>query len=113
MLGGEGVDVHFDGALRFAGGAVATFECALDEDLGHHLRVIGDGGELFLPDPWHARSPSIERDGVPIAIAHANPYAAELENLSAAIRGEAEPLLGEADAVGQARAIELLYAAVT
>ena len=40
-----------------------------------------------------------------------NAYALEVENFGAAIRGEAEPLLGRADALGQARAIEALYAA--
>ena len=33
----------------------------------------------------------------------------EAENMSAAIRGEQEPLLGRDDAIGQARAIEALY----
>ena len=36
-------------------------------------------------------------------------YRLELENLSDAIRGEAEPLLGVADAMAQARTIEALY----
>ena len=36
-------------------------------------------------------------------------YRLELENLSDAIRGEAEPLLGLADAMAQARTIEALY----
>jgi len=111
VTGGEGVDVHMTATLRFAGGAVATFECALDEALGHDLRLRGDGGELFLADPWHANSPGIERDGERIDVPYANAYALELENFSAAVRGEAEPLLGEADAIGQARAIEMLYAA--
>jgi predicted dehydrogenase len=35
----------------------------------------------------------------------------EAENFSAAIRGEAEPLLGREDALGQARVIEALYRA--
>jgi predicted dehydrogenase len=111
VTGGEGVDVHMNATLRFAGGALATFECALDEQLGHDLRVRGDGGELVLADPWHANNPGIERDGERIEVPYANAYALELENFSAAIRGEAEPLLGEADAIGQARAIEMLYAA--
>jgi xylose dehydrogenase (NAD/NADP) len=38
-------------------------------------------------------------------------YRLELENLGAAIRGEAEPLLGRAESVSQARAIEALYRA--
>ena len=54
----------------------------------------------------------LRRDGAVerIEIEQANSYRLELENLSAAIRGEAEPLLGREDAVGNARAIELLYA---
>ncbi|HWN20497.1 MAG TPA: Gfo/Idh/MocA family oxidoreductase, partial [Gaiellaceae bacterium] len=36
-------------------------------------------------------------------------YRLQLENMSDAIRGEAEPLLGREDAVGQARAIEALH----
>ena len=40
-----------------------------------------------------------------------NSYLLEAENMSAAIRGEASPLLGRADAYGQARAIEALYEA--
>jgi hypothetical protein len=39
-----------------------------------------------------------------IAVERADPYLLQLDNMSAAIRGEAEPLLGRADAVGQARA---------
>jgi D-xylose 1-dehydrogenase (NADP+, D-xylono-1,5-lactone-forming) len=38
-------------------------------------------------------------------------YRLEVENMSAAIRGEASLLLGREDALGQARAIEALYAA--
>jgi predicted dehydrogenase len=36
-------------------------------------------------------------------------YRLQLENMSAAVRGRAEPLLGREDALGQARAIEALY----
>ena len=36
-------------------------------------------------------------------------YQLELENLSDAIRGAAEPLLGRRDATGQARTIEALF----
>ena len=38
-------------------------------------------------------------------------YRLELENMSDAIRGRAEPLLGRDDALGQARTIEALYGA--
>ena len=49
-------------------------------------------------------------DGVEeIAIEPQDSYRLELENLSDAIEGTAEPLLGREDALGQARAIEALY----
>jgi predicted dehydrogenase len=38
-----------------------------------------------------------------------DPYQLELEDVSAAIREHRAPLLGRADALGQARAIEALY----
>jgi predicted dehydrogenase len=79
------------------------------------LEVVGDEGTLFLDDPWHCRTPLIELrrdDGVErIEIPVADSYRLEAENMSAAIRGEAPPLLGRDDAVGQARAIEALYGA--
>jgi len=59
-----------------------------------------------------ARPPLIElrRDGGSerIETEQADIYLLELENGSDAIRGEAEPLLGRADAVGNARALEAL-----
>jgi predicted dehydrogenase len=39
----------------------------------------------------------------------ADSYQLELENISAAIRGDAPLLLGRDDALGQARVIEALY----
>ena len=39
----------------------------------------------------------------------ANSYALELADFAAAVRGDAPPLLGRDDALGQARTIEALY----
>ena len=44
-----------------------------------------------------------------VTVDPADSYRLELENLSDAIRGRADPLLGREDALGQARAIEALY----
>ena len=45
-----------------------------------------------------------------IALQPADSYRLELEDFAAAVRGDGVPLLGRADAVGQARVIEALYA---
>ncbi len=114
-LGGGGVDVVLTGTMAFGDGVVAHFDCGLALANRDELEVVGEEGSLFLDDPWHCRTPGIEvrqEDRTErIALPVVNSYRLEAENLSAAIRGEAEPLLGRADAVGQARAIEALYAA--
>jgi predicted dehydrogenase len=55
------------------------------------------------------RDPHIEIGEERIDVEDADRFQLELENMSDAIHGEAEPLLGRAEAVGQARAIDALY----
>jgi predicted dehydrogenase len=115
ILGGDGVDVTFAATMSFAGGVLAHFDAGLTSASRDELEVVGADGALFLDDPWHCRRPvielrhgdQVERIQTPVI----DSYGLEAENMSAAIRGEAEPLLGRADAVGQARTIEALYAA--
>jgi predicted dehydrogenase len=113
--GGDGVDVRFTGTLAFGGGVLASFDCGLDMVARGELEVVGDGGSLFLADPWHGRAPGIELrrpDAVEaIAVASPNSYACELEDFAAAVRGERPHPFGRADAVGQARTIAALYRA--
>jgi predicted dehydrogenase len=115
VLGGDGVDVAFAATMELAGGVLAHFDAGLAYAARDELEVVGDEGTLFLDDPWHCRTPLIELrrdDGVErIEIPAADSYRLEAENMSAAIRGEAPPLLGRDDALGQARTIEALYRA--
>ena len=110
--GPSGTDWVFTGSLRFADGVVALFDCGTAMARRDELEAIGTEGSIFLDDPWHCLEPVIElrrRDAVErIEMERANPYRLELEDVSAAIRGEREPRLGRADAVGQARALEAL-----
>ncbi len=113
VVGPSGVDVRFSGTMRFAGDVISQFDSGFVVPERDEVEAIGAQGSLFLDDPFHCRAPVIElrrEDGVErIEIEPVDPYRLELENLSAAIRGEVEPLLGREDAVGQARAIEALY----
>ncbi len=113
QLGGDGVDVAFAATMRFSDDVVAHFDCGLVAAARDDLELVGEDGSLFLDDPWHCRRPVIElrrANGVErIEVALADSYRLEAENFSAAIQGTAKPLLGRADAVGQARAIEALY----
>jgi xylose dehydrogenase (NAD/NADP) len=116
VAGGNGVDVRFAGALRFADDVLGTFDCGFDVPLRGSIEVVGAGGTVLAEDPWHGLTPRLtlarpdeEPEEVPVEAA--NPYRLELEDLSAAIRGGRQPRLGRADALGQARAIAALYEA--
>ncbi|HVD11985.1 MAG TPA: Gfo/Idh/MocA family oxidoreductase [Gaiellaceae bacterium] len=112
LIGPSGTDWIFTGSLRFPGDVFGLFDCWTMLPERDELEVVGTEGSLFLDDPWHAREPVIEvrRDGNTerIELEQADSYRLELENVSSAIRGEGELLLGRADAVGNARAIEAL-----
>jgi len=116
-IGGDGVDVAFAATMRLGDDVLAHFDAGLALAACDELELVGDAGSLFLDDPWHCRKPVIELrrggDAERIEIEAVDPYRLEVENMSAAIRGEAPPLLGRDDAVGQARAIEALYRAAT
>jgi len=115
VTGGDGVDVAMAATMRFAGDVLAHFDVGFEQAARDELEIAGDEGALFLDDPWHCVEPVIELrrdDGVErIEVAAANPYTLEVENMSAAVRGEAPALLGRDDALGQARVIEALYSA--
>ena len=108
VVGPSGVDTRFTGILRFASGLTAQFASGFTSD-HRGLEAIGSDGWLMAPDPWSAEVDLIVRNGEEIRVAPTNAYRLELEDVGAAIRGEAEPLLGRADALGQARAIAALY----
>ena len=105
-----GVDVRFAGVLRFADDRLATFNCGFDAAT-ESLEIIGRDGVLTLPDPWHSTTGVFYRNGQKIEVEPTNPYQLELQDVNAAIRGEREPLLGRADALGQSLTIEALYRA--
>jgi predicted dehydrogenase len=114
VVGGRGVDVALAATLRFPGDVLAHFDCGLAYAGGDHLEAVGTAGSLFLDDPWHGRDPVIEvrradRSMERVETDGANPYARELADFEAAVRGDVPPLLGRDDALGQARTIAALY----
>jgi xylose dehydrogenase (NAD/NADP) len=115
--GPSGTDWVFSGTLRFPGNVIGLFHCGTALPEQDELEVIGSEGSLFLDDPWHCNAPAIElrrNDGVErIEIEKEDSYRLELENVSDAIRGEGELLLGRADAVAQARTLEALHESAT
>jgi xylose dehydrogenase (NAD/NADP) len=115
-IGPSGTDWVVGGTLRFAKNVIATLDCGTALTDRSELVAVGSEGSLFLADPWHCLTPGIElrRDGVVerISVERVDSYRLELENMSDAIRGEAELLLGREDAIGQARVLESLHRSV-
>jgi D-xylose 1-dehydrogenase (NADP+, D-xylono-1,5-lactone-forming) len=113
VTGPTGVDTRLTGLLRFDGDRLAIVDCGFDVTSRGELEVVGAEGRILVPDPWHCIAPRIvvergyEREV--IELEPADSYRLELEDCSAAIRGERAPLLGRADALGQARTIDALY----
>ncbi len=113
-FGPSGTDWVFAGTLRFPGNVVALFDSGTAVTERDELEAIGSAGSLFLDDPWHCRVPGIElrsegRVVDRIELDLVDSYRLEIENLSDAIRGEGEVLLGREDAVAQARVMEALH----
>jgi predicted dehydrogenase len=112
-IGPTGTDWVYAGAMRFPGNVHALFDCGTSLPERDELEAIGTEGSLFLDDPWHCDEPVLELrrdDGIErIELEPVDSYRLELENLADAITGDAPLLLGRADALGQARAIEALF----
>ena len=113
VLSASGVDVRFVGTLVFAGEVPGHFDCGLDLPDNSLLDVVGSEGTLRLRRPFLITDPEIEllrgSGTEKVDVPAAGSYQLELENMSDAIRGEAPPLLGREESLGQVRAIEALY----
>jgi len=116
VLSPSGVDVSFAGTMRFPRDVIGTFHSSMALPKAQGIELFGSEATLVVEAPWRVdfggdvlllRDGGVERLPVPAADA----YLLELEDFAAAVAGEREPLLGRADAVGQARALEALSAA--
>jgi predicted dehydrogenase len=116
-FGPSGTDWLLTATMRFPGDVLALFDCGTALVERDELEAVGSEGSLFLDDPFHCDDPVIElrRDGTVerIEVAREDPYRLELENMSDAILGHGELLLGREDGVAQARALEALHRSAT
>jgi predicted dehydrogenase len=116
VLGETGVDVAFHGILRLPDDVVAHVDCSFTMPRFQRIEAVGEDGLLVLEAPFRvdfggdlllSRDGEVERVDVP----EADSYARQLENLAAAVAGDAPPRIGRDDALGQARTIDALYRA--
>jgi predicted dehydrogenase len=114
IVGPSGVDMRFAGLLTFPQEVIATFDCGFDLAPTSVIEAVGSHGTVRAVEAFLLGHSAIEltpAGGETRRIETAQPdsYRLELENLAAAIRGTGEPLLGRADALGQARTIAALF----
>jgi predicted dehydrogenase len=114
----SGVDTSMQAELEFPNGAMAKVECSMSEDLPEgldvELEVEGDSGKLIMTNPLvpHAGSEIIVEsngDTVREEFAGESTYYHQLLHTAQVLRGEAVPLTGGADAVGNMRALDAAY----
>ena len=118
VVGESGVDVAFHGTLRFANDVVSQLDCSFRLPRFQRLEVVGEEGTLvvetpFRPDWGGSVLLTRGRERTRVEVPEEPLFAGELRNLAAAAVGRAPPLLGRADALGQARAIQGLYLAAS
>jgi D-xylose 1-dehydrogenase (NADP+, D-xylono-1,5-lactone-forming) len=109
-----GVDMRFAATLRFGGGLIAQFDCAMDVPLRNALEVVGAEATLTVSDPWHCRGGTIalRREGGAVeqlAVPVGDAYRLEFEAFARAVAGERVAAFDRAEAIAQARAITALY----
>ena len=115
VIGPTGVDMALYGTLHHQDDVVTQFDASFVAPQRQVLEVVGEDAVLTVQAPWRVDWPGgveLVRDGKAEAldVPTANSYVLELENLAEAVAGEAPPLLGREDALGQAQTINALYA---
>ena len=115
VIGPTGVDMALYGTLHHQDDVVTQFDASFIAPQRQVLEIAGEDAVLTVQAPWRVDWPGgleLVRDGKAEAldVPTANSYVLELENLAEAVSGEAPPLLGREDALGQAQTINALYA---
>jgi xylose dehydrogenase (NAD/NADP) len=110
QFGRRGVDERFAGALQF-GDLTATFSCGFQGKL-NMLEVAGTEGVLRVPHAFSDPDGVVVVNGVEHRADPGGDYRNQLGDFCAAIRGERRPLVGQADTLGQAKALDALLRAV-
>jgi D-xylose 1-dehydrogenase (NADP+, D-xylono-1,5-lactone-forming) len=104
--GRGGVDESFTAVLRF-GDVFATMHCGFRSE-SKSLAALGSEGKLSTFDPWRSSDPVVRLNGEEHPVERVSSYRLQLENFVAAVRGEARPLLGRQESLGQARTLDAL-----
>lgn len=115
-LGESGVDMAFAGQMRFAGGALAQFDCSFEAPLRWRAEVVGSEGTIVLDAPWKlggdgASGVRLRREGGEewLAVEEVDAYLCEVETMADCVLDSAEPIVPLSDSRGNVATINALY----
>lgn len=113
VMGETGVDETFAGQLVFPEGVLAQIDAGFRSPVRAEVEIVGTAGVLRVRHPWKPLSSQpllLTRDGrtEEVPVAPAERYRLEVEDLAAAIRGEAQPRVSLAESRGNVATIEAL-----
>jgi predicted dehydrogenase len=117
-----GIDIHLAATMRHPRDVITQFDIGFDLPRRDELELIGTEGAIIVTDPWLCRGETIElrHDGrsekrsidpegrFALARDDYDVYRIELDAISEAIAGGAQPPFGRTDAIDQARLLEAL-----
>jgi predicted dehydrogenase len=110
----SGIDEQFSAALGYDNDFLAVFDCGMYSPLDVGVEVLGTDGRAKVAMPWYAHleplSIELERGGETVEVPTPGPnaYRLEIENVSAAARGEAEAEISAEETVINLTTIERL-----
>jgi xylose dehydrogenase (NAD/NADP) len=114
----NGVDQFFWGMMKMGSGCTAFFDCGFNRARRENLEIVGEDGIMLVERPIKAGA--LERVKIMrgrsdieeiIIESHKDPYAAQVENFLASVRGEASPKLSLADSCLNTASLEALFSA--
>jgi len=118
VMSKTGVDLSFEGHLRFPCGARGKVVCsmALDAKLEARLEIVGDAGQIdfinpLAPHMGHKITITTEEEKHYKVAKDKTTYACQLEHVLDVLAGTAQPLTGGGDAIANMTVIDNLYAA--
>jgi len=120
VWGATGVDDLLVGTLEFPGGVLATINCGFTLPFRRYFEVSGSEGSLVANRTYNPKGDFISEvvqlgeDRLPVQtfeVGAVNAYTRMIEEFSAAVRDDREPLFPAEDAIGNMRAIDALYRA--
>lgn len=116
----DGVDARVAGVLRLQDGVLGLFDIGLDLARRDQLELVGSAGTISVSDPWicgekevtvvrggAAEQVAVDPDGAHgLVFDGLDPYAIELDRVSAAVLGHRPLEFGRDDAVEQAEVLQ-------